>query len=477
MIYPYLLSLLVKSLLVVGGTAVAMLVLRRSSAAVRCLVLRVGMVALLALPVLSAILPAWTLRLLPASPAPAEHAATLGMAVPAPSPAPDYSWLLALYALGVAIGLMRLVAALGAAAVVVRNGIVVERRRGFRIMLAEGAPMPFAYGHVRPTVVLPAGALDWENDLREDVIAHEAAHIRRRDWAWLVLSRVVGVFYWPNVGVAWLLHRLRIEAEVAADDLVLAGGQDHVVYAEHLVRVARSCQSTALLAPMAAEPPLTTRLRALLHGGTRRHAPGRASAHAAFIFAMLMAAPLAALGFAEGKPAVGAPTVEIAQTAVDVTAVESVTVAAPFEAVETAPIPSPDAVAIVPQEDTLRPARAPRPPRRWRAVNPPTPVATPEPLSPSRPLATPVPGVAVEAPVAPMQGAPVPTAPLPPVATSSPATETPPSPGAAEPRVEVTVDAAVATVAAPAQQIGGAPLGRPAQTRASAARGQKLRSE
>lgn len=293
MMESFLIDLFVRSLVVLAGVGSMVFAVRGASAAVRSLVWRVGIGLLLALPAMMALLPKWTLAWLPAAPEPvaAEFAAASAPVVE------TFSWIVAIYGMGVVIGLIRLAASFAAASLITRRGVVVERTPSYRIVLSKEAPMPFAFGLHRPSVVLPASALDWDPAVRDDVVAHEAAHVERQDWLWLLLGRIAAVLYWPNFGVTWMLHRARMDAEMAADDQVVAGGQDQVLYAEHLVRVARACQSTALLAPMAAEPPLTTRLRSLLSGDVRRNAPGRPAAHAAFIMGMLLIGPFAAMGF------------------------------------------------------------------------------------------------------------------------------------------------------------------------------------
>jgi hypothetical protein len=290
-----LFALLLKSLVVVAVAGGAVLALRRSSAAVRCLAARLGLGLLLALPLLAALVPTWSLELLPADPISVMATPDAALPPQPETPPPAFSWFLTNYGIGVAVALFRTGAALTAAAVLARRAVPLERRDGYAVVLAPDAPTPFAFGHWNPRVVLPTAALDWDPALREDVIAHEAAHVARRDWTWLVLGRIASALYWPNPGVQWLLHRSRMDAEIAADDRVLQAGQDHVRYAEHLVRVARACRSTTLLAPLAAEPPLTTRLRALLHEGTRREAPRRGVAPLAFAVALLALTPLAAL--------------------------------------------------------------------------------------------------------------------------------------------------------------------------------------
>ncbi|MBW3571435.1 MAG: hypothetical protein KY467_10035 [Gemmatimonadetes bacterium] len=73
---PLLAQLAAKATLILLATALAAALLWRASAAVRHLVWCVGVAGVLALPLFSALLPAWELPLLPATPAPAPARST-----------------------------------------------------------------------------------------------------------------------------------------------------------------------------------------------------------------------------------------------------------------------------------------------------------------------------------------------------------------------------------------------------------------
>jgi beta-lactamase regulating signal transducer with metallopeptidase domain len=77
--------------------------------------------------------------------------------------------------------------------------------------------IPIAVGLWRPVVVLPIDWRQWPAASRRAVLAHEFAHIRRRD-AWVsALSRVVRCIFWFHP-LAWYLSRKVSElAEMACD--------------------------------------------------------------------------------------------------------------------------------------------------------------------------------------------------------------------------------------------------------------------
>lgn len=85
---------------------------------------------------------------------------------------------------------------------------------------------PATIGWRRPMILLPSDWPTWSSDERRAVLAHEIAHIRNGDFiAWLWAQFGLSLhFYHPLVH--WLIGRLRLEQELAADALAapFAGG-------------------------------------------------------------------------------------------------------------------------------------------------------------------------------------------------------------------------------------------------------------
>ncbi|HWA29741.1 MAG TPA: M56 family metallopeptidase, partial [Rhizomicrobium sp.] len=77
----------------------------------------------------------------------------------------------------------------------------------------------------------------------EAVLMHEAAHIHRRDSMSQLLSMIVCALYWPNPLVWMAARMLRAEAEMAADDTVLASGFRPSSYAGELLQLASEFRS------------------------------------------------------------------------------------------------------------------------------------------------------------------------------------------------------------------------------------------
>ena len=97
---------------------------------------------------------------------------------------------------------------------------------------------PVTWGVFRPVIVMPTEADGWSEVDRRAALAHERAHIVRRDWLVQMIAWAVCVIFWFHP-LVWAVRRsLAQEAEHAADDLVLAEGVRPSRYAELLLTLA-----------------------------------------------------------------------------------------------------------------------------------------------------------------------------------------------------------------------------------------------
>jgi beta-lactamase regulating signal transducer with metallopeptidase domain/protein involved in polysaccharide export with SLBB domain len=91
------------------------------------------------------------------------------------------------------------------------------------LLAGDGLFSPALVGFVRPKLLLPSDLLvRFEPAELRLIFLHELAHLKRRDisinWAATILS----VLHWPNP-IVWLaVRRLRLERELACDELVVA---------------------------------------------------------------------------------------------------------------------------------------------------------------------------------------------------------------------------------------------------------------
>ena len=151
--------------------------------------------------------------------------------------------------------------------------------RRLRVRSSHWTEVPVTWGIWRPVILLPPGTLDHWPGLRAALI-HEAAHVRRLDYAWHMLGEVALALHWPNPLAWWARRRMRAEQERACDDVVLRHGTGATDYADQLVEIARSLSRPVLNATtaMARGPVLGHRLDDILNRALDRSplAPGKA---------------------------------------------------------------------------------------------------------------------------------------------------------------------------------------------------------
>jgi len=348
---------LVKGTLLLVAVFLAAALVRRASAGLRHLVWGGGIVAVLALPVVSLVLP-WRLSVLrvPAAAPPAVAAPGLAVGVPQPAPratplpsaAPRHSagqetaggvsaeawsparvplgwWIAAIWAAGALAVLARLAHGARLVRRVRRDAAALASpdwrqplmeaadRLGLprepRLLASDAVLMPIVCGVLDPAIVLPEAAREWSGHRRRAVLCHELAHVRRSDLALTILSRLGCALYWfhPLFWVA--ARRLRLESERACDDLVLEVGTRPSEYADHLLQIAcgaGSMRSPAAALPMAERREFEGRMLAILERGARRSPPSRRLAAMLAALALAVVLPLAAMGLAQAPPAGGA---------------------------------------------------------------------------------------------------------------------------------------------------------------------------
>jgi beta-lactamase regulating signal transducer with metallopeptidase domain/protein involved in polysaccharide export with SLBB domain len=123
-----------------------------------------------------------------------------------------------------------------------RSALRVSRR--VAVAAVEGLAQPVLVGIVKPTILLPAAALNgWTVEELEMVLVHELAHVRRWDNLVNLGQRVIeaALFFHPCV---WLASRqVRRDREECCDWVVVQHTQAPEAYAELLVSVASQLRS------------------------------------------------------------------------------------------------------------------------------------------------------------------------------------------------------------------------------------------
>lgn len=182
--------------------------------------------------------------------------------LPSPSPVPAplstapqlpriYAALVAFWAAGAAVWLLWLcvcqwhLTRLRREACAITSGPAAEMLASLTarppcLLVHPAVRSPFLAGVRRPAIFLPtAYATDFPPDALRAILAHELAHLARRDCAWTLASRLLCAVLWPQP-LLWLLcRRLEQIGEEACDLSVLAQNCPPRAYADCLLSLAQ----------------------------------------------------------------------------------------------------------------------------------------------------------------------------------------------------------------------------------------------
>ena len=298
--------------LVAGIAALALSLLPDRRARVRCWVAGASLVAMVLLPVITAISAADIL-----DHASRRQALTLiETAVPLPQILQWRAWLVptfgSLWLAGVALCALRISgewrrvrrlreAGLGDAGAEVR-----EMVDGLRVRLSiDGtvnvfrstlAGVPMVIGWRQPRILLPTGSFGRLNagEMRA-IVAHELAHVRRRDYLANLLQVAADALLFYHPAARWASRRLRVEREYCCDDVAVEIGDGAERYARALAQL-EEARGECRLAVASASGTLLDRVQRIVGEPRPTLTPGRGAI--ALIAAALVAAILLAVAAA-----------------------------------------------------------------------------------------------------------------------------------------------------------------------------------
>ncbi len=267
-------------------------------------------------------------------------------------------------------------------------GMALRRWLALRMLLRKARPLPLAapvevrvsssllepglVGIFKPVVFLPQDLLAGLSAAERDgILAHEIAHLTRRDNLTAALHMAVEAlfWFWPPV---WLIGaRLIAERERACDEGVIAAGHDPETYATGILKVCRFCIRLPLAcAAGATGADLSLRIRRImaeeqavrLDAGKRLLLAGAAMAALGLPLAVGLAATPLAVAVTRHVAAAQARAVQAVaavaeQIGVSVPAVEMMPVRVRPLPRPKLPVPAPP-VAAEPTEATVLPAPA-----------------------------------------------------------------------------------------------------------------------
>ena len=358
-VLPLLGEAALKGTVVFGLASLASIWLRRGSAAARHLVWHVAVIAVLVLPLASALVPAWrvvpTFRTAvtppptsslsdqqgysagidesddggataPVSTAQSQFRTSHTESVLSPiariRALPPMTMLLIVWSIGAALVLARF--ALGTlvvhwytwrstpvnadawASLNETMSFAVGLGHPVKLLRSERATTPMTFGVLNPVVLLPADADEWPEERRRIVLLHELAHVRRLDSLTNMFATLACALYWFNPLVWVAVRRMRAEGERACDDWVLRAGMRASTYAEHLLDMVKTIgrmHTPAAALPMAQRSTFEGRLLAILEPDMNRNGTRRGQAVLLTCVLGLVVFPLAAMSEAPAATA------------------------------------------------------------------------------------------------------------------------------------------------------------------------------
>ena len=198
--------------------------MRRHSAALRHWVLSVAVLAAIATPIITLLVPAWEIRVVSPHPWNVKSSATSSIAVPVPSVIVSHIesvatsqppvWprvALALWLTGVAIGtvilalgISRLYRLIAESDPVTNGGWIrasaaiskqYRLRRNTRLLETARPSVLVTCGLLRPRILIPSGTASWTEARIDSVLHHELAHVFRFDWPLQMAAQTMRAFY------------------------------------------------------------------------------------------------------------------------------------------------------------------------------------------------------------------------------------------------------------------------------------------
>lgn len=213
---------------------------------------------------------------------------------------PDWqSWVVICWAAGATALLMRTVMGWHVARRNSRRGIewdyplsqLMERMRmsgTVELVVSRLADAPQVFGWLKPVILVPASAIARLSPAEmEAVLAHELAHIVRRDYLVNLIQVVIESLLFYHPAVWWVTRRIRQEREHCCDDMAVEVCGDRRRYSRALLKLEESRPALAMAATAGGMGMRIARLLGYPAEGAA-WGPGVAAAGAALLLGSLL---------------------------------------------------------------------------------------------------------------------------------------------------------------------------------------------
>ena len=193
-------------------------------------------------------------------------------------------WMVALWFIGLLLSSLRLLGGLARTRRMTREGVtaanaILEARvralasqidltRAVKILESASESAPLVIGALRPVIVLPASLVTGLTPLQLDMLlVHELAHIRRNDFVINLAQTIIDTLLFYHPAARWVSKRVREERENCCDDVAIRiCGGDAKAYAATLLALEEARPDSYHLAAAARGGSLLKRVRRLIPG-------------------------------------------------------------------------------------------------------------------------------------------------------------------------------------------------------------------
>ena len=97
---------------------------------------------------------------------------------------------------------------------------------------------PVTFGFRDPVVLLPPSVANLQPAAARALVAHELFHVRRGDWAWLLVEETIRAVFWFHPAVWWLVSRVQLARETVVDELSILATNARRAYMDTLLAFA-----------------------------------------------------------------------------------------------------------------------------------------------------------------------------------------------------------------------------------------------
>ena len=139
-----------------------------------------------------------------------------------------------------------------------------------RIQIHSDCAGPLTFIHRTPWILLPEGSEKWDQGALKAALIHEFIHVRRKDFYWSLIGRVLSGLFWFLPPVWFIMRQFRLSQELECDRaVVMDGGLEATDYATVLMTLSRTGSGAPVLATALGTSSLEVRITNLLFPGKK----------------------------------------------------------------------------------------------------------------------------------------------------------------------------------------------------------------